>query len=82
MRIDRKRIPVNERPPIGFAIYKVTVVKATVLWKNSVVILNLTFVRSLYTGQLSIFLSRLQEETDLRRQRHLSQHLLSHVERC
>ena len=24
MRIDRKRTPANERPPIGFAIYKVT----------------------------------------------------------
>lgn len=24
MRIDRKRTPANERPPIGFAIYKVS----------------------------------------------------------
>ena len=25
MRVDRKRTPANERPPIGFAVYKVNI---------------------------------------------------------
>ena len=36
MRIDRKRTPANERPPIGFAIYKVTIKLPPVLCKTNI----------------------------------------------